>query len=540
MQRETMAFDLVIVGAGPSGLATAIQYAKICHKNNTKVNVCVVEKGSEVGAHILSGVVMEPRALNELIPDWADKDFPMHTMAQSDEFLWLSKKGAKKLPTPPQMRNEGNIITSLSQVCRWLAKQAEDLGVDIYPGFAASELVVEGHRVVGIQLSDQGLNKEGEQKPGFEPGMILKAKQVVLAEGARGSLTEKVIHKYKLREHAQPQTYAIGLKEVWEIDPEKHKAGHITHTIGWPLDPKTYGGSFIYHWGERYVSIGLVIGLDYQNPYLNPYEEFQQLKRHPKVNALLQGGRVLSYGARALNEGGWQSIPQLHFPGGVLVGCGPGFMNVPKIKGSHTAMKSGMMAAESLYEAITTGREEAMDNLTPLILKSWVGRELKRVRNIRPAFHKGLKRGLLYSALDTYVFKGRTPWTFKHQVDHKTLKPAAKSKKLEYPKPDGKITFDKLTSVSRTNVFHEEDQPCHLVIKDKTIPTSVNLKIYDGPESRYCPAGVYEYVTINGEVQLQINAQNCIHCKTCDIKDPKQNIEWTTPEGGGGPSYALM
>lgn len=537
---ESMEFDLVIVGAGPAGLSTAIQYAKLCQQDNKDVSVCVLEKGSEVGAHILSGAVLEPRALNELIPDWKAQGAPLDTPVTKDVFKKLTATKAKSFPLPKQMKNHGNYIVSLGQLCRWLAGVAEGLGVEIFPGFAAAKPLIEGNKVTGVITGDMGVNKQGEHKPNFEPGMALKGKQVILAEGCRGSLTEQIIHHYKLREHCQMQTYGIGLKEVWQVDKKLHQKGLVTHTIGWPLDPKTYGGSFMYHWGEDLVSVGFVIGLDYQNPYLDPYQEFQRYKTHPFIRKTLAGGNCISYGARALNEGGWQSIPKLSFPGGLIVGCGAGFMNVPKIKGTHTAMKSGMLAAEAVYKALQDSSKDEITSFTQTVKKSWVGKELKKVRNIRPAFHKGLTWGLTLSGLDTYVFFGHAPWTFKHKLDHKSLKPAAQYKPIEYPKPDGKITFDKMTSVARTNVFHEEDQPVHLKIKDPSIPVKLNLKQFAGPEARFCPAGVYEFVETDGNKALQINAQNCIHCKTCDIKDYSQNILWTTPEGGGGPNYGQM
>lgn len=541
MEHESMEFDVVIVGAGPSGLATAIQYAKLCQQDNKPVKVCVLEKGSEVGAHILSGAVIETRALSELIPDWKSLDAPITTSVTSDEFKLLSQHKARTLPTPKTMHNQGNYIVSLGEVCRWLAQYAEQLGVEIYPGFAASEILWDDkNKATGVLTGPLGLNKQGEKKASYQPSMALLGKQIILAEGCRGSLTETVIKKHQLRKHCQPQTYGIGLKEIWEVDSKQFQQGKVIHTIGWPLDRKTYGGSFIYHWRDNQISLGFVVGLDYQNPYLSPYLEFQRFKHHPFIKQMLVGGRCLSYGARALNEGGWQSIPKLSFPGGLLVGCGPGFMNVPKIKGSHTAMKSGILAGELLFNTIHQTPKDEIDTFTNTVKKSWVGKELKKVRNIRPAFHKGLFRGLSYSALDTYLFRGHAPWTFSHTLDHASLKPAKKSKAIDYPKPDGVLSFDKLTSVSRTNVFHEEDQPCHLKLKDNTIPLKVNWAVFEGPEQRYCPAGVYEYVTEQGTRRFQINAQNCIHCKTCDIKDPKQNIVWTTPEGGGGPNYGTM
>ncbi len=541
MTHESMEFDVVIVGAGPSGLSAAIQYAKLCQQNNKEVSVCVLEKGSEVGAHILSGAVIEPRALDELIPNWKQEGAPLETQVTGDQFKWFTPTKSRALPVPKQMNNHGNYIISLGLLCRWLAMIAESMGIDVYPGFAASQTILENNRVVGVLTGDMGIDKNGEKKSSYQPGMALKAKQLILAEGCRGSLTEQIIKQFNLRASCQMQTYGIGLKEIWQVNQEKHQKGQVIHTIGWPLDPKTYGGSFIYHWGENLVSIGFVIGLDYQNPYLDPYQEFQQYKTHPFIKNILAGGECLSYGARAINEGGWQSIPNLSFPGGLLVGCGAGFLNVPKIKGTHTAMKSGMLAAEAIFEALSKeDYPQEIQSFTKTVKQSWIGHELKKVRNIRPAFHRTLKWGMLLSAADTYIFMGYAPWTFKHRYDNQSLKLAKNCRKKTYPKPDGKLTFDKMTSISRSHVHHEEDQVSHLKLKDPNIPCDFNLKKYDGPEARFCPAGVYEFVADGSTTRLQINAQNCIHCKTCDIKDFKQNIIWTTPEGGGGPNYGQM
>lgn len=540
MEREQMEFDVVIVGAGPSGLSAAIRLKQL----SADLNICVIEKGSEVGAHILSGAVLEPKALNELIPDWKEKGAPLNTEAKKDEFIFLTEKSSYKLPTPPQMKNHGNYIISLGNLCRWLAEQAESLGVEIYPGFAGADLIYDDNGAVkGVVTGDMGLKQDGSQGENYEPGMELVGKYILFGEGCRGSLGKQLISKYNLDADSQPQTYGIGLKELWEIDPEKHELGKITHTIGWPLDKNTYGGSFAYHLEGNQVSIGFVIGLDYQNPYLSPYEEFQRFKLHPKIKALLEGGKRVSYGARALNEGGYQSVPKLVFPGGALIGCNAGFMNVPKIKGSHTAMKSGMLAAESVFEALEARQAQTVLESYPEKLKaSWVWKELYQVRNIRPAFQKGLYWGIFYSGLDTYILRGRAPWTFKHHKDHEATGLKANYKPIDYPKPDGKITFDRLTNVSFTSTYHEEEQPCHLVLTDPSIAIDVNYEKFASPEQRYCPAGVYEIVKDeNGEnPRLQINAQNCIHCKTCDIKDPMQNITWKTPEGGGGPNYPNM
>lgn len=529
--RESITFDVVIIGAGPSGLSAAIRLKQL----KPQLTVAVLEKGAEVGAHILSGAVLEPRALNELIPNWKEKGAPLHTKATSDHFLFLTKKKSWRFPTPPQMKNHGNYIISLGNFCRWLGEQATALGVEIFPGFAASETLIENGNVVGVATNDLGVGKNGEPTASYQPGMELRATHTLFAEGCRGSLTQKLFDHFKLREGVEPQTYAIGLKELWEIDPKHHKPGKITHTVGWPLTSDTYGGSFAYHFENNQLAIGFVIGLDYSNPYLNPYEELQRFKLHPSIRPLLENGKRISYGARTLNEGGYQSIPKLTFPGGALIGCSAGFLNVPKIKGTHTAMKSGMIAAE----AIAAG---ALDQYENQIRNSWIYEELYQVRNIRPGFHRGLFFGLLSAAMDTYIFRGKRKKTLSHHgADYAKLKLARQCTPINYPKPDGKITFDKLTSVQLTGVNHEENQPCHLKIKEPTIPVDVNLKEYAGPEQRYCPASVYEFVDNgNGGQKLQINAQNCIHCKTCDIKDPLQNIQWATPEGSGGPRYPNM
>ncbi len=527
-----MIFDVVIVGAGPAGLSAAIKIKQL----SADTSVCIVEKGAEVGAHILSGAVLDPKALNELIPDWKEKGAPLNIPAKKDNFLILSEKSGIKLPTPPQMKNHGNYIVSLGNLCRWLAEQAMELGVEIYPGFAASEILYENDRVVGIATSDMGLDKDGKPKDSHQRGVELKGEFTLFAEGCRGSLTETLFEKFDLRKDADPQTYGIGIKELWEIAPEKHNEGSITHTIGWPLDKKTYGGSFIYHMENNQISIGFVIGLDYQNPYLSPYEEFQRFKLHPKIKPLLEVGKRISYGARALNEGGFQSIPEVIFPGGAIIGCGAGFLNVPKIKGTHTAMKSGMLAAESLITAIADNKD-SLETYPTALKKSWIYKELRKVRNIRPSFHGGLIRGLIHSAIST-ILCGLEPWTFKNHRDDNCLKKAADCQKIEYPKPDGQITFDKLTSVQLSNTNHAEDQPCHLTLHDASVPITVNLAEYDGPEQRFCPAGVYEFVEDASQKKLQSNSQNCVHCKTCDIKDP--NIKWITPEGAGGPRYPGM
>ncbi len=540
--RESMEFDVVIVGAGPSGLATSIKLAQLAKKNNQQLNICILEKGAEVGSHIISGAIFEPRALDELIPNWQELNAPLNTPVTKDSFMYLTKSKAIPLPVPPSMHNKGNYIISLGELCRWLGQYAESLGIQIFPGFAASEVLYDqNNKVIGVATNDLGIDKNNKQKSSYQPGMELHAKYTVFAEGCRGSLSKQVMKKFNLQANCEPQAYGIGIKEIWKIPDELHKPGNTLHAIGWPLDHKTYGGTFLYHLKPNLLVTGIVIGLDYENPYLNPFEELQRFKHHPKIKHLFINSKRISYGARAISEGGAQSIPQLHFPGGLLVGDTAGFLNVPKIKGSHTAMKSGMIAAENIYKALSNNSTKIISNYDQDIKKSWLYKELFKVRNIRPSFKYGLIWGVAYSALDTYIFHGKTPWTFRHHADHEALKPAVKYKPISYPKPDNKISFDKLSSVNLSNTFHEEDQPIHLQLTDQNIPITVNLKLYDAPEQRYCPAGVYEIIKVEGkEPYLQINAQNCVHCKTCDIKDPKQNITWVTPEGGGGPNYSNM
>ena len=539
-----MEFDVVIVGAGPSGLASAIRLRQLAEEKGQEISVCVIDKGSEVGAHILSGAVIEPRALNELFPDWRARGAPLNTPVEEDRFLLLGKSAAWKLPTPPQMNNDGNYIVSLGNFCRWLGAQAELAGVEIYPGFSAAEVLYDDlGKVKGVATGDMGIGKDGERTSNYQPGIELHAKQTIFAEGCRGSLTKTLIEKFSLDDDRSPQTYGIGIKELWEIDPDKHCPGRVVHTIGWPMDTMTYGGSFLYHLEDNQVAVGFVIGLDYRNPHLSPFDEFQRFKTHPAIRSTFENGRRIAYGARALNEGGYQSVPKLSFPGGVLIGCTAGFLNVPKIKGTHTAMKSGMLAAEAVCEAVI-GNDETNQAISyeAAIEKSWVWDELYRVRNIRPSFRWGIWGGLLYSAIDTFVFRGHAPWTLRHHDDHKMLKRASEAPKIPYPKPDGLVSFDRLSSVFISNTNHEENQPVHLKLSDTSIPIDINLAKYDAPEQRYCPAGVYEIVTDDGgsDPRLQINAQNCVHCKTCDIKDPTQNINWVVPEGGGGPNYPNM
>ena len=547
-ERESMDFDVLIVGAGPSGLACAIHLKQLSLARGQERSICILEKGAEVGAHILSGAVIEPRALKELFPNWEDLGAPLDTPALKDRFLLLGKNASWPLPTPPQMHNEGNVIVSLGALCRWMADQAEQLGIEIYPGFAGAELLFnEDGAVCGVATGDQGIGKDGQPTAQFQRGMELRAKQTVFAEGCRGSLTKVLFERFNLREGVDPQTYGLGIKELWEVSPDKSHPGEITHTIGWPLPSDTYGGSWLYHLKNNLVSVGFVVGLDYRNPYLSPFEEFQRFKNHPAIRPLFEGGRRISYGARALSEGGVQSLPKLTFPGGLLIGDTAGFLNVPKIKGTHTAMKSGIEAAAALSDffalpdqAQAASGQEA-NTYFERLKQSWLWDELHSVRNIRPSFRWGLWGGMAYSAMDTYLFRGKAPWTLRQHADHSQLLPANQAEKIDYPKPDGVVSFDRLSSVFLSNTHHTENQPIHLRLKSSEVAIDLNLARFDSPEQRYCPAGVYEIIrSENAAPRLLINAQNCVHCKSCDIKDPSQNIDWSVPDGGGGPNYAAM
>jgi electron-transferring-flavoprotein dehydrogenase len=542
-----MEYDVVIVGAGPAGLAAAIRLKQQAVKDGSEVSVCIVEKGSEVGAHILSGAVMDPRAISELFPDWKTLGAPLNQAVTEDRFMFLTESGARQVPNwmlPNCFKNHGNYVISLANVCRWLGGKAEELGVEIYPGFAAAEVLFHDNGAVkGIATGDMGIGKHGEQTSRYARGMELHAKYTFFAEGCRGNLGKMLQEKFNLREGRDPQTYGIGLKELWEVKSEKHVPGLVVHTAGWPLGNDTYGGSYLYHMENNLVSVGFVVGLAYTNPYLSPFEEFQRYKTHAAIRGFFEGGKRVAYGARAIVAGGLQSLPKLTFPGGVLVGDDAGFLNASRIKGSHAAIKSGMLAAEAAFAAVKAGRtSDELADYPSAFEASWLHDELHRARNFKPAMSKGLYTGTLMVGIDQVVFGGKAPWTMHHQhADHEMLKKASESTPIQYPKPDGVLTFDRLSSVFISNTNHEEDQPAHLTLKDADVPVATNITLYDGPESRYCPAGVYEFVEKpEGGKKLQINAQNCVHCKTCDIKDPTQNIVWVVPEGGGGPNYPNM
>jgi electron-transferring-flavoprotein dehydrogenase len=539
MSREVMEYDVVIVGGGPSGLATAIKLKQL----QSDLNVCILEKGSEIGAHILSGNVFETRALDELIPNWKELNSPIKTKVTKEKFLFLSKKKSLSWPTwllPKVQQNHKNYIISLANLCRWLAEQAEGLGVEIFPGFPASEVLYnEDGSVKGVVTQDMGLDKEGNKKDGFEPGMELNAKVTVFAEGCRGHLGKQIIKKLELDKGKNPQQYGIGFKEIWEINDDKHQEGLVMHTVGWPLDNNTYGGSFMYHAENKQVFLGYVVGLDYKNPYLSPFDEFQKFKTHPSIKTFLEAGKRISYGARALIEGGLQSLPKMYMPGALLVGCDAGTLNMPKIKGSHTAMKSGMIAAEAIVENFKENKNLSI--YEEKFKKSWVYEELHTARNVKPSFNWGLIFGIIFTGIDQILFRGKLPFTLKHKhSDHETLKPANEMPKIDYPKPDGVITFDKTSSVYLTGTNHADNQPVHLQLKDQNLPITYTLNKFDEPAQRYCPVGVYEVQIENEKPKFVINSQNCIHCKTCDIKEPSQNITWVTPEGGGGPKYGNM
>ncbi|WP_374399875.1 4Fe-4S dicluster domain-containing protein [Niveibacterium sp.] len=545
MERESMEFDVLVVGGGPAGLSAAIRIKQLAQEKGQDVSVCLIEKGAEIGAHILSGAVMDPRAINELFPNWKELGAPLETAVTHDRVLFLSESGATEVPhwaTPDTLKNDGNYIISLGMLARWLGEQAEALGVEVYPGFAGAQVLYdEQGRVKGVITGDMGVGRDGEPGANFQQGMELHAKYTLFAEGCRGHLGKQLEAKFNLRDGVDPQTYGIGIKELWEVKPEKFQKGLVLHSAGWPMNPDTYGGGFMYHYGENLVAIGFVVGLGYSNPHLSPFEEFQRYKTHPSIKGFFDGAKRIAYGARAITAGGVQSLPKLTFPGGALIGDDAGFLNAARIKGSHAAIKSGMLAGDAAFEAVAAGRAQDELSAYPAAYKqSWLFDELYRARNFKPYMAKGLWLGTLLYGIDQKLFGGKAPWTLHNTADHTKLKKASACAPIAYPKPDGVLTFDRLSSVFLSNTNHEEDQPCHLQFKDASVPVKVNLAEYDAPEQRYCPAGVYEIVREEAGPRLQINAQNCVHCKTCDIKDPTQNIVWVVPQGGEGPIYQQM